>query len=127
MDVFKSDIPGAVIVSKDSYDDDVYVIPAIFGVKTYIGCIEFGIGTDTETFEWDKPENSMKLNAKQCEEIYNDVPNDGTAWLVIPLEKDYVWERIDHLLKFQNEDDEQGVVVAELYEDRFNLRVGEKI
>lgn len=133
LDVFSSDIPGAVIISADSYYDEVFIVPGVIGIKTYIGCVEFGAGDTIEIFndeeckDFDEIEGIMRLSPKKCKAIFKDVPINGTAWLVTPQEYGYLWERIDHLLKFQNEKDEQEAVVAEMYEKRFNLRVGEKI
>ncbi len=138
LDVFISDIPGAVIVSKDTYNDDIFVVPSSIGIKTYIGCVEFGLGNDNKSFDdvlcdTEFPQQVMKLSKAQCLSLFLDVPISGTAWLVTLKEYGYLWERIDHLLRFQNEkeyeeiDDDEEKYVAELYEARFNLRVGEII
>jgi hypothetical protein len=146
LNVFISDIPGAVIITADTHNsDEIFVVPGAIGVKTYIGCVEFGAGDDVSLFsdesceDFDCVEGIMRLSFKKCKAIFNDVPIDGTAWLVIPREKDYVWERIDHLLKFQNEDqhieewEESGCnyelsgkeEIERLYHKRLNLRIGE--
>jgi hypothetical protein len=148
MDVFVSDIPGAVIITADSFaDGSLFAVPGVTGVKTYIGCVEFGPGGFSDTFsdimynDFDEVEGVMRLGFEKCKAIFNDVPIPGTAWLVIPREKDYVWERIDHLLRFQNEaehiaentssQDEDSKAVADkeiddMYERRSNLSVGER-
>jgi hypothetical protein len=148
LDVFTSGIPGAVIITADTHNtDEIFVVPGAIGVKTYIGCVEFGSGDDTSTFcdesyeDFDTVEGIMRLSFKKCKAIFNDAPIDGTAWLVIPREKDYVWERIDHLLKFQNEDDhikeweDSGCddeisgeeEIERMYKKRHNLRIGEYV
>lgn len=135
LDVFKSDIAGAVIISKDTYSGNVYIVPAICGIKTYIGCIEFGFGDrcdetyDDAAGDWDMPSQLMAMSKSQCKEIYKDIPNDGTAWLVTPGDRNYLWERIDHLLRFQNEEDEEddNFDIDALYEKRLNLREGQLI
>ena len=135
LDVFSSDIPGAVIISADSYNsDEMFIVPGAIGIKTYIGCVEFGPGDNNgATFsdeccgDFDCVEGIMRLSSKKCKAIFQDIPINGTAWLVTPQEYGYLWERIDNLLKLQNEEDEQEVVIAELYEKRLNLRVGERI
>ena len=133
LDVFKSDIPGAVIISKDTASSEVFITIAGIGIRTWIGCVEFGSADVNETYNMMLPDTSFGLSDAECEKYYNDIPNEGTAWLVIPREKDYVWERIDHLLRFQNEDDYEDKYCPEddyvdyLYFQRLNLRVGDSL
>ncbi len=138
LSVFKSEIPGAMIISRNSYLFDCYVTPAILGIKTYIGCVEFGPGDDHESYDQcGYVGNWFTTSQQECKAIYFDVPQDGTAWLVVPKENHYEWQRIDHLLRFQNEDEEYCDEdsrygcgpddLDEFYLKRHNLCVGEHI
>ena len=130
LDVFSSDIPGAVLISMDSDNFEANIVPAVVGVKTYIGCIEFGRGDNNETYDYEgRDDEAMALYPTDCEKIYFGIPQAGTAWLVVPRpdKGDYVWHRVDHMLKFQNEEDWCDNHIEDLYEQRWNLCIDEYI
>ena len=124
------------------YDDDqVEIRNAEIGVRTFIGCVEFGSGgeigkrridmrADCEILTSEDDTDGIS-GADKCRERYYDAPHPGTAWLVVPDGENFIWKRIDHLLRFQNEADNYWLTkdngLEDLYMRRYNLCIGEKL
>lgn len=77
-------------VCRGSYEGMVWVSPACMGLKKYEGCVEYGSGRSSSSFNDDNDLSDsdrdggapMRLSVGQCKEVFFDVPKDGEAWLV---------------------------------------------
>ena len=98
--------PGAVFVTKDTGNDHSFVWPAILGLKKYRGCVEFGPATDDHPAHNSSYDDgtSMKLNDKECDNIYGEHPCCGDAWLVKPCGDEWLWEHVDTNIMFSEND-----------------------
>ena len=96
---FYSDIPGAVIVSRDTGVEAVWFWPADWGLKKYRGCVQFGQGCNNEP-EAETTQYADTLTLDDAQGTYFDCPPEETAWLVTPCKDGYWWERIDDQIEF---------------------------
>ena len=96
------DTAGAVFASMDSDDCCVRVWPAMFGVKKYEGCVEFGQGNSDRPHSSSSADDSesISLSIKECKLFLLDCPKEDTAWFVKPHKDSYEWERVDEQIGF---------------------------
>lgn len=100
---FFSDAIGGFIVVRNSDDDKGAAMwPAIYGVKKYHGCVEFGRAIDGCSWDDADDEATISMFKGECEAIFYDYPKIETAWLVTPAKDGYDWERIDDQIEFSD-------------------------
>ncbi len=105
-EVVRSDIAGAVFISRDSGNPTAIVTPANFGLCKWEGCGEFGSESHGRFDNCDH-DYILQLSESECYATYCDYPpNDGEAWLVTPHKNGqwYEWERVDDTISFSRDD-----------------------
>lgn len=103
VETIKSEVAGAVYISRDSGGGGVWVSPALFGLRKWEGCVEFGSGYDNDKFIDGDDDYRLHFSSDECKALYYDYPPlAGTAWLVTPHKNgvDYEWEQVDQLIEF---------------------------
>ena len=100
---YRSNKIGAMIVAADT-QGRIGVWPAMHGLKKYEGCVEFADTKSGATYLGSMFANGLavKLTEESCLNLYFDVPEEGTAWLVTPGKDGYSWIRIDEKIEFSN-------------------------
>jgi len=104
MDLY-NDTPGAVFVACDT-NETCFAWPAIFGIKKYEGCIEFGRGVDTVPLHGSAifaRGGALSCDDDECMAFFGDIPHEGEAWLVKSTSKGWDWERVDDQIEFSIE------------------------
>jgi len=98
------DTSGAVFIALDSSGVGAWVWPAIWGIRKYEGCVEFGRGFDRQPFNDGCDESIINwMSDAECNVVYyRKKPKAGEAWLVKPLKDGYEWERVDKQIVFTN-------------------------
>ena len=96
----------AVFITRDTYNTNVEIWSAHVGIRKEHDCVNY--------FSAGKKSLYKTLFKAGCIEKYGSYPKGSSAYLVEPKgRKDWKWTRIDNLMAFSTEDDQNSPIPAD--------------
>lgn len=89
-----SNIKGAVFLTRSTYSEEIFIHAGKDGLRKEHGCVTF-LNGKTGCYVTKHP-----LSKAGCIKIYNDSCPTSSAWLVIPVGKDWHWYPVTAEIKF---------------------------